>query len=199
MFVLSRWSGGLVARYGARGPLIIGPVIAALGFVLFAVPSVGDNYWKAFFPAIVVLGFGMAVAVAPLTTAVMNSADQDRVGAASGINNAVARVAGVLAIAVLGIVMVKAFAFRLNHELASVSLPASVLQQLHANETKLAGLQVPADLDPSTRATINKSIGEAFVFGFRIVMFICAGLSLASAAVAWFMISEDRDRTGRTA
>ncbi len=190
MFFLSRWSGGLVARYGARGPLIIGPIIAALGFVLFAVPSIGDNYWKAFFPAIVVLGFGMAVTVAPLTTVVMNSVNQDRVGAASGINNAVARVAGVLAIAVLGIVMVKAFAFRLNHELAQVPLPPSVLQQLHANETKLAGLQVPADLDPSTRATINKSIGEAFVFGFRIVMLICAGLSLASAAVAWLMISE---------
>jgi EmrB/QacA subfamily drug resistance transporter len=196
MFFLSRWSGGLVARYGARGPLIIGPLIASLGFVLFAVPSVGDSYWKAFFPAIVVLGFGMAVTVAPLTTVVMNSVNQDRVGAASGINNAVARVAGVLAIAVLGIVMVKAFAVRLNHDLAHMSLPPSVLQQLYANETKLAGLQVPADLNPSTRATINKSIGEAFVYGFRIVMLICAGLSLASAAVAWLMISEDRDRMG---
>jgi hypothetical protein len=175
--------------------LIIGPLIVALGFAIFAVPSVGDSYWKAFFPAIIVLGFGMAVTVAPLTTVVMNSVDQDRVGAASGINNAVARVAGVLAIAVLGIVMVKTFAFRLNHELAQVTLSPGVMQQLHANQTKLAGLQVPADLDPSTRATINKSIGEAFVYGFRIVMFICAGLSLASGAVAWLMISEDRDHT----
>src|SRR5207302_580784 len=120
MFFLSRWSGGLVAHYGARGPLIIGPLIAALGFVLFAVPSVGDSYWKTFFPAVVVLGFGMAVTVAPLTTVVMNSVNQDRVGAASGINNSVARVAGVLAIAVLGIVMVKAFGSRLNRSLARV-------------------------------------------------------------------------------
>src|SRR6185295_19774470 len=68
MFFLSRWSGGLVARYGPKSPLIIGPLIAALGFVLFSVLSVGSSYWSGFFPAIVVLGFGMAVTVAPLTT-----------------------------------------------------------------------------------------------------------------------------------
>ena len=184
IFLLSRWSGGLVARYGSRGPLIIGPLIAALGFILFAVPSVGDSYWKTFFPAVVVLGFGMAVTVAPLTTIVMNSVDQDRVGTASGINNAVARVASVLAIAVLGIVMVSAFSSRLSHSLAQVSLPPNSLYEVRANEIKLAGLQVPAGLDPSVEAAIKKAIGEAFVFGFRIVMSICAGLSVASAVVA---------------
>src|SRR5258707_1507906 len=145
MFFLSRWSGGLVARYGARGPLIIGPLIAALGFVLFAVPSVGDNYWKAFFPAIVVLGFGMAFTVAPLTTYVMNSVNQDRVGAASGINNAVARVAGVLAIAVLGLGMVHAVSSRLNPTLAPMALPSSVVHEIQNGENKLAGFQGPAN------------------------------------------------------
>jgi EmrB/QacA subfamily drug resistance transporter len=194
MFLLSRWSGGLVARYGPRGPLTIGPLIAALGFVLFAVPSIGDVYWKTFFPAVVVLGFGMAVTVAPLTTVVMSSVSQDRVGAASGINNAVARVAGVLAIAVLGIVMVKAFDSRLNGSLAHFVLPPGVLQQVHANESKLAGLQVPAGLDPDTDAAVREAIRKAFVFGFRIVMLICAGLSLASAAVGWVMIPRDRKK-----
>ena len=199
MFFLSRWSGGLVARYGPRGPLIIGPLIAALGFVLFALPSVGDSYWKTFFPAVVVLGFGMAVAVAPLTTVVMNSANQDQVGTASGINNTVARVAGVLAIAILGIVMVNAFASRLNHKLAQLSLPPGVLHRLQADETKLAGLQVPAGLNPSTKTALKESIGEAFVFGFRLVMLICTGLSLVSAAVAWLMIPMDGDRPGLAA
>jgi EmrB/QacA subfamily drug resistance transporter len=197
MFFLSRWSGGLVAQYGARRPLIFGPFIAALGFALFAVPSVGSSYWKAFFPAVVVLGFGMAVTIAPLTTVVMNSVKQDRVGAASGINNTVARVAGVLSIAILGIVMVKVFSARLNFSLDNLSLTPSVLQQLHAGETKLAALPVPADIDPASQAAviIKQSIAKAFICGFRIVMLICAGLSLASSAVAWRMIGTDSNGT----
>jgi len=199
IFFLSRWSGGLVARYGPRGPLIIGPLIAALGFVLFAVPTVGDSYGKTFFPAVVVLGFGMAVTVAPLTTVVMNSVSQDRVGTASGINNAVARVAGVLAIAVLGIVMVSAFGSRLHRSLTQLSLPPAVLQEVRANQIKLAGLQVPAGLDPHTKTAVEESIEEAFIFGFRIVMFICACLAVASAGAAWLMIPKGRDRPGLAA
>jgi EmrB/QacA subfamily drug resistance transporter len=194
MFFLSRWSGGLVARYGARSPLIIGPLIVAFGFILFTVPSLADNYWKTFFLPILVLGFGMAVTVAPLTTDVMSSVDQDRVGTASGINNAVARVAGVLAIAVFGIVMVYGFRARLDRSLATFSLPPEMLQAIRAQEIRLAGLQVPAGLDPGATAVIKDSIGQAFVFGFRIVMLICAGLSVCSAAVAWLMIPKAGER-----
>jgi EmrB/QacA subfamily drug resistance transporter len=194
MFLLSRWAGGLVARYGARGPLILGPFVTAIGFILFIVPSVGNDYWKSFFPALVILGLGMTVTVAPLTTVVMNSVTEDRVGTASGINNAVARVAGVLAIAVFGIVMVNAFSFRLDRSLASLSLPSSVRQDLRANEIKLAGLPLPAGLDPAANVAIEESVREAFVYAFRMVMLICAGLSLASAAVAWRMITKNNDR-----
>ncbi len=192
IFLLSRWSGGLVARYGPRIPLIIGPLTAAFGFVLFAVPSVGDAYWKGFFVAVVVLGFGMAITVAPLTTVVMNSVDQDRIGAASGINNAVARVAGVLAIAVLGIVMVDAFGARLDSKLANFSLPPCTLHEIQANEIKLAGLQLPASLNETTGTAIKESVSEAFVFGFRLIMLICAGLSVTSAAAAWLLIPDNR-------
>ncbi len=188
VFLLSRWSGGLVVRYGARLPLIAGPLVTALGFVLFAVPSVGGSYWKAFFPAVVGLGLGMAITVAPLTTVVMNSVGEDRVGAASGINNAVARVAGVLAIAVLGIVMVRAFSYRLDRQLANLSLPPNVLLAIKADEVRLAGLRLPGSADDSMREVIAQFVREAFVFGFRLVMLICAGLSMAGAAVAALMI-----------
>ncbi len=190
MFLLSRWSGGLVARYGAKTPLIVGPFIAASGFVLFALPSVGDNYWRSFFPAVIVLGVGMAVTVAPLTTVVMNSVRQEFVGTASGINNAVARVAGVLAIAVLGVVMVRAFGSHLDHSLTHLPLPPGILQQVQAGETKLAGLQVPSGLNSITRLAIEESVKKSFVFGFRIIMLICAGLSATSAAVSWRMIQK---------
>ncbi len=192
IFLLSRWSGGLVARYGPRVPLIIGPLTAAFGFVLFAVPSVGDGYWKAFFVPVIVLGLGMAITVAPLTTVVMNSVDRNRVGAASGINNAVARVAGVLAIAVLGIVMVNAFGARLDSRLANFSLPPGTLHEIQAGEIKLAGLQLPTSLNETTGTAIKESVREAFVFGFRLIMLICAGLSVASAAAAWLLIPGKR-------
>ena len=118
----------------------------------------------------------------------MDSVEQDRAGAASGINNAVARVAGVLAIAILGIVMVKLFSSSLDRTLASTSLPPGVLDFVHANEIRLAGLTVPTGTDANATAIIQAAISRAFVFGFRTVMLICAALSLASGAVALFFI-----------
>ena len=188
IFFLSRWSGGLITRYGPRLPLLVGPLIAAVGFLLFVVPDVRARYWTAFFPAFVVLGLGMAISIAPLTTVVMDSVEQERVGIASGINNAVARVAGVLAIAVLGIVMVAAFAHSLRGSLASLNLKADVVHELESNVSRLGDLHAPPGVDPQAAATIRATVVEAFVFGFRVIMLLCALLAVASAAVAWLKI-----------
>jgi hypothetical protein len=120
----------------------------------------------------------------------MNSVEQDRAGAASGVNNAVARLAGVLSIAVLGIVMVQAFGSRLNHDLTSSALPAAIQQELLSNKTKLAALSVPLSLDPAVAKAVRQSIADSFIFGFRLVLLACAALSLASAAVARLMIPD---------
>jgi MFS family permease len=202
MFFLSRWSGGLVAIYGARTPLIVGPIIAAAGFLLFAVPSVGTTYWTSFFPAFVVLGVGMAVSVAPLTTVVMSSVEEDRAGTASGINNAVARVAGVLAIAVFGVVMVKAFGHALEELLRGLNLDPGIVQFIQSNLVRLGGLAPPTQ-DPKTTAAILDAIAHAFVFGFRTIMVLCAALALGSSAVALRLIpsrgAESAQKFGRSA
>jgi MFS family permease len=103
MFVLSRAAERLIARFGTKRLLTVGPLIAAMGFALFALPGVGGSYWTTFFPACIVLGLGMGITVAPLTNAVMGAVPAERSGVASGVNNAVARAAGLIAIAAFGI------------------------------------------------------------------------------------------------
>jgi EmrB/QacA subfamily drug resistance transporter len=184
IFLLSRWAGGLVEKYGPKIPLVVGPLIAALGFALFILPCVGGSYWQTFFPAIVVLGIGMAVSVAPLATTVMNSVTQNHVGIASGVNNAIARGAGLLAIAVLGIVMLHAFNHALDQRLSDRKLPASAWQSLQAQRSKLAAIALPEELDVLTQQMIGRAIAESFVHAFRFVMATGATLAVASAIVA---------------
>ena len=191
MFGLSRWSGGLVKRYGSRLPLVIGPIIAGTGFALFIRPGIGGSYWKTFFPAVVVLGLGMAISVAPLTTTVMNSIRESQAGIASGINNAVSRTAGLLAIAVLGLVMFQAFNRCLDQRVNQLSVPADVRQALDSQRIKLAAIELPATTDSATRDAIKTAINECFVSGFRRVMLIGGVLALASSLMAWLVI---RDR-----
>jgi EmrB/QacA subfamily drug resistance transporter len=194
MFSLSRWSGGLVDRFGARRPLILGPAVAAGGFVLFAVPGIGGSYWTAFFPAILVLGLGMAISVAPLTTAVMGAVGESHAGVASGINNAVSRCAGLLAVAVLGLVLLGVFSHSLDRRLAGLNLPPETRQSLTAERTRLANLQAPASATPQVRATVHAAVDGAFVDGFRRVMLVAAGLALlASLSAAWLIREEKRE------
>jgi EmrB/QacA subfamily drug resistance transporter len=188
MFLLSRWSGGLVSRYGAKLPLVIGPVIAAIGFALFALPGIGGSYWTTFFPAVVVLGTGMAIAVAPLTTAVMGAVDAKRAGVASGINNAVSRTAGLLAIAVLGIVVLDAFTVSLDSNLATLPISPAVRSSIDAQSVKLVGIQIPAGVSAQVRVALERAISESFVTGFRLVMLIASVLALLSALTALLLI-----------
>jgi EmrB/QacA subfamily drug resistance transporter len=185
MFVLSRWSGGLVDRYGARLPLVVGPMVAAAGFTLFAIPGIGARYWTTFLPAALVLGLGMTLTVAPLTTTVMQSVKAEAAGVASGVNNAVASVAGLLAVASLGLVMAGTFDARLDRNLAAARVPSAVAAAVGAQRAKLAAIQPPADAEPGIKAAVRRAIDEAFLSGFRRVMSIAGLLALLSAASGW--------------
>lgn len=103
MGVGSRFAGRLVEQVGARWPLIVGPAVTAVGFVLLGMMGDEPSFWRAYFPGLVIVGIGMTIAVAPLTTVVLDSTPDDQSGIVSGINNAVARAAGLLAVAALGL------------------------------------------------------------------------------------------------
>jgi len=188
MFFLSRWSGGLVDRYGAKLPLVLGPAIAALGFALFALPGIGGSYWTTYFPAVLILGLGMSVAVAPLTTTVMNALDASLAGVASGINNAVSRVAALLAIAVFGIVMALVFNGVLDSHLSTVVAKPAVIEQVRAQQARMAAIELPAHTSAEEAAALKHVIDLSYVAGFRWVMWLSAGLALASALCAWHLI-----------
>ncbi len=188
MFFLSEWSGSLLCRYGARLPLTLGPLLTAVGFALFIVPGVGGSYWTTFFPAITVLGLGMTINAAPLTTTVMSAVKQRQAGIASGINNAISRTAGLLAIAVFNIFLFNAFNYNLDRYLAKLNIPLSVIEQLSEQRFKLAGAEIPANVTGELRRTLQEAITFSFVDGFRLVMLIAAILAFASAVVAFFTI-----------
>jgi EmrB/QacA subfamily drug resistance transporter len=188
MFLLSRWSGGLVKQYGSRLPLIFGPIIAAMGFALFTIPGAGGRYWTTFFPAVVVLGLGMAISVAPLTTTVMNSVSESRAGIASGVNNAISRTAGLLAIAVFGLIMFHVFDACLTQRLDQVGLPTEIRHVLETERTRLAAVDIPQNASEETRATIRNTVNECFVRGFRRVMLVGSALALMSSLAAWLVI-----------
>jgi predicted MFS family arabinose efflux permease len=194
MFVLSRWAGGLVDRYGAKRPLVIGPTIAAAGFALFAMPHIGGSYWTTFFPAALVLGFGMTLTVAPLTTTVMQAVDPEAVGVASGVNNAVASVAGLLAVATLGMVMSGTFNTALQRRLEAAAIPAAIGEAVTAQHAKLAAIEPPAGASAALQAAVRHAVDEAFLSGFRRVMWIAAALALVSAVSGWAMIGNDATR-----
>jgi EmrB/QacA subfamily drug resistance transporter len=185
---LSRWSGGLIERYGARTPLIVGPIIVAAGFGLLAVPGIGGSYWRTFFPAMSVLGLGMAVSVAPLTTTVMRVAEDRYAGVASGINNATARVAGMLAVALLGAIAVGVFRVALDERLTQLQASPEIRHALLDQATKLAEAEVPPQVQDAHRQELQRALQESFVQSFRITMLVAASLALLSALCAALMI-----------
>jgi EmrB/QacA subfamily drug resistance transporter len=199
LFFLSRWAGGLVAHYGAKLPLVIGPIVAACGFLLFATPGIGGSYWTTYFPAMIVLGLGMSGVIAPLTTTVMDSVAERQAGVASGVNNAVSRVASLLSIAVLGIVAFHVFNTQLAQRLHAVKLAAPARNAVLEQRNRLTQIEPPEELSSDQQQVLKSSIDESFLAGFRWVMVISAGLALLSAVSAWSMIAGKPPKAAKNA
>ena len=184
LFLMSRWAGGLVDRIGHRIPLTVGPAVAALGLALFSVLS-GDSYWIAYFTPMVVLAIGMGITVAPLTTTVMTAAGRTHAGVASGVNNAVARIGGLVAIAVLGVVLARSFESRIAPRLEHLAISPVAKTSVQRELPKMAGMKLDSitPLRPDERALVRGAVDNSFVSAYRIVMLWVAALALAAALI----------------
>ena len=184
MFLLSRWAGGLIRRCGARMPLIMGPLVAAFGYGLLARPDVGGSYWTTYFPAVIVLGFGMTISVAPLTTVVMTSVESRRGGAASGVNNAISQTAALLALAVTAPLFSARFGAELTEQLRKASVPPPVAARILEDKSHLGAIQTEDHRE-------RKAVDEAFVSAFRLVALLAAASSAAAGLTAMLTIRND--------
>jgi MFS family permease len=188
-FVAGRWAGGLTARYGEKLLLIVGPALAAAAFILFALPGVGGSYWTTYFPAVVVLGFGMSLVFGPLSVAILNAVDEEHSGLGSGVNRAVQRAAKVLGLAVLAFFVLAAFDNSLDARVNDLDLTPGQEAALLAEEADLGAAQILGEgTSGGNKAAIDWAVDHAFLGAFRFAMYISAGMALAGAIVAALFI-----------
>jgi len=189
---MSRWAGGLVDRYGPRLPLTIGPALVGAGFLLLGIPGLTSgpaDYWHTYLPGIVVFAVGMGVTVAPLTTTVMSALPERYAGTASGINNAVSRVAGVLMIAILGSIALFAFTAELDSSAERLGLTAGVRQSLEQEASRLGEAEPPPEVAPDQVEAVRESIRSAFVSTFRLLLVACFSLAVLSVVMVRLLIA----------
>ncbi len=189
LFLVSRWSGVLSDKIGPRPLMIIGPVIIAIGFFMYMLPSAQANYWLTFLPATIVFGLGLGIITAPLTVVAMGAVPTHLSGLASGVSNAVTRVATMLAVAVLGAVMVLQFGASLKNDTHTLPLSVEQRQFLEIEALKMGAAEPPPNLPAETTHAVQAAIGESFVTAFGLMMALCGVLALVSAAIAAMTIS----------
>jgi EmrB/QacA subfamily drug resistance transporter len=197
MGALSRWSGGLLDRFGARAPLIIGPAITAVGFALLGLPGTGGSYGTTFLLPMTILGLGMAVSVAPLTTAVIGAVPTHRAGVASGVNNAAAALANLLAVAIFGAIALNAYDRELDRHLAAQPMSAAIATAVQAAQGKFVAEPVLARLQGEDRQVANNIVRASLADSIALVMWLAAALALASALCAAIAIPSGAARPAR--
>jgi Major Facilitator Superfamily len=194
--VLSGRFGALSARFGPRIPLTVGPIIAATGVLLLLGLNQDVDYLADVLPAMVLFGLGLSITVAPLTTTVLNSVEERHAGVASGVNNAVARVAGLIAIAALGAVISAQFASTLDDRLADGQTSAEASRVVdEAKEQPLAGGDT-TNLPEGEGAALESHIVASSESAFHLGMGIAAGLMILGGLISLVGV-RNPEREGR--
>jgi len=185
---LSGPAGGLSDKIGPRLPMIVGPLIVSVGMVLLTLAGNHVNYFISFFPGLVLFGIGMATVIAPLTKSAL-AVEHKFSGAASGVNNAVARVAALLAVALLGAIVLFLFSSQLTKNIVASSLSTFEKQQILSQKNKLGAIELPSSFSDMKKAIAKENIDDALLYSFRSAMGIGAFLAFLSAITSFLTIT----------
>jgi EmrB/QacA subfamily drug resistance transporter len=180
-------AGALADKIGPRLQMILGPAIVAVGMALLAISGTDTSYLRDILPGLALFGIGMALTIAPLTKSAL-SVEARFSGSASGVNNAVSRVAALMAVAVLGAVVITTFTTHLDDTLGASSITQAEQGQIISQSGKLGAIIIPDAFDETTREVARSAVRESFVYGFRWAMAISAALALAGAVVSFLTI-----------
>lgn len=192
---LSRWSGSLIVRFGARPLLISGTVLSSLGFLLLGLYGTGSYYWSSFFPGIFFLGLGMAISFAPLNTTVMSSVKRSEAGTASGVNKAISRLSGMLSVALLGALAITLFGHQLTDRMQKNDISPQVQQHMLGEKTKLAKAEIPPHISPETEKILEETVEASFLGSFSLIMYVSAALVFSGALFAAFLVDYKPEST----
>lgn len=198
LILISRWSGGLVDKYGPRWFLIAGPALAGVGLLLlsFVKQTNGPSeYWTTYFPGIVVFGLGMSFTVTPLTTTVMGAVANHYSGTASGINNAITRISNVFSNAIIGALAILFFTGYLNNTVKEIPLKGESRLQVIAQAVNLGDAKVPDIVGNENKAKVEEAFKEGFISAYVKVMRICAALAAMGALMAFLFIKNEELKT----
>jgi len=184
---LSGYGGSLADKIGPRIPMIVGPLIVSLGMGLLTLAGRHVNYFLQIMPGLILFGLGMSLVIAPLTKSAL-AVDHKYSGTASGVNNAVARTAGLLAIALLGAVVLSSFSAKLTQTIASSHLHYQQEKQILDQKNKLGAIEIPKNFSQSAKEETQTAIENSFIYSFRWAMGMNAFLAFLSAVVSFFTI-----------
>lgn len=190
---LSRFSGIFSDKFGARIPLIVGSFLAGLGLLFFTFPGLtggAKDYWTTFFPGILILGIGLGIVVAPLTATVMECVPKDKTGIASGVNNTMARTAGLLAIAVLGAIILITFRNTLEANVNDLEVSESKKTELINNAGNLAETQPPQQITTEQTSQVEQVIKTSFIQSFDFIIYIAVALAWLGSIIAMFTVKK---------